>query len=84
MLLPDAQAVEKLADDPRTEWENQVRVACDNTFPVDTIVETLRNFVLLRRGTRTKPRETGTGDAEATGPATRTFTEILRVHSAPT
>ena len=65
MLLRDAQAVEELADNLRLGWENQIRVAFDNTFPVDTMIEALRNFAPLSRGTRVSLRETGTAEAEA-------------------
>jgi len=65
MLLRDARAVEELADNLRLGWENQIRVAFDNTFPIDTMVEALRNFSPLSRGTQVTIRETGTAEAEA-------------------
>ena len=65
MLLRDAEAVEELADNLRLGWETQIRVAFEATFPIDTVVEALRNFGPLSRGTRVQLRETGTAEAEA-------------------
>ena len=65
VLLNEAHAVEELADNLRQGWEAEIRVAFDSAFPVQTLMEALRNFAPISRGARVQLREVGAASAEA-------------------
>jgi len=57
-LLGDAHQLEKLAGSLAEGWEPQVRIAVDSLFPVELLVQVLRDFEPWARHTRVNLEET--------------------------
>ncbi|TNG00852.1 MAG: LysR family transcriptional regulator [Gammaproteobacteria bacterium] len=68
LLLQQAVAIEASAGQMQQGWEANIRLAVENVFPTWILLETLKRFEPLSRGTRIHLREevlSGVGDALA-------------------
>lgn len=71
-LLDDATALESLAESLQRGWEPELQLVVDAAFPAEMLIEALRQFVPLSRGTRVQLHQvvlSGADEALAQGDA---------------